>query len=120
MLTKAFQEQWAAALESGKYRQGMGQLRDGDDKFCCLGVAVDLAVPDSWSRPSDHGGGWMSIVKGHEPRGGYIPHPVARELGITQMDQDTLSRLNDDADEDGNVNKFADIAKHIRGMPTRD
>lgn len=119
MLTKAFQEQWAAALESGKYRQGMGQLRDRDNKFCCLGVAVDLAVPDSWIRSSD-GGGWMSIVKGHEPRGGYVPHPVACELGITQIDQDVLSRLNDDADEDGMVNSFVVIAKHIRGMPTRD
>ncbi len=32
---------WVAALRSGKYRQGMGQLHY-EFKFCCLGVACDL------------------------------------------------------------------------------
>ncbi len=31
----------AEALESGKYEQCTGRLRDGD-KFCCLGVATEL------------------------------------------------------------------------------
>ncbi len=40
------QREWnkklVAALRSGEYRQGQRKLRDGD-KFCCLGVATDLA-----------------------------------------------------------------------------
>jgi hypothetical protein len=32
---------WVAALKSDKYKQGKGQLRQGDT-FCCLGVACDL------------------------------------------------------------------------------
>lgn len=32
---------WIAALRSGTYKQGMGQLKNGD-AYCCLGVACDL------------------------------------------------------------------------------
>lgn len=36
-------KKWVAALRSGKYKQTQGQLRS-DDKYCCLGVACDLAM----------------------------------------------------------------------------
>ena len=41
------QEEWLQALESGKYEQGIGRLHttstvQGQDAFCCLGVACDL------------------------------------------------------------------------------
>ena len=36
--------QWVAALRSGEYKQGRGQLRNTDDEYCCLGVLCDLAV----------------------------------------------------------------------------
>lgn len=36
-------KKWVAALRSGNYRQGMGQLCS-DDGYCCLGVACDVAV----------------------------------------------------------------------------
>lgn len=40
--------QWVAALRSGEYRQGTGELHalheDGSESFCCLGVLCDLAV----------------------------------------------------------------------------
>lgn len=35
-------ERFYRALESGKYKQGRGQLRQGE-AFCCLGVACDIA-----------------------------------------------------------------------------
>jgi hypothetical protein len=41
-------KKWIAALRSGKYKQGQFRLHTIDDngtsKFCCLGVACDLAV----------------------------------------------------------------------------
>jgi hypothetical protein len=40
-------ESWIEALESGKYQQGTGQLRNGDC-FCCLGVACDLSDAGQW------------------------------------------------------------------------
>lgn len=33
-----------AALRSGEYEQGRSKLRSPDDRFCCLGVASDLAA----------------------------------------------------------------------------
>ena len=40
---KANRKKWVAALRSGKYKQGKGQLYDNlDEKYCCLGVACDL------------------------------------------------------------------------------
>lgn len=36
------QTKWIKALESGKYKQGHFKLNDGNNKFCCLGVACDL------------------------------------------------------------------------------
>lgn len=39
------QRKWVKALRSGEYEQGEGQLQKGD-KFCCLGVAADVARKD--------------------------------------------------------------------------
>ena len=33
---------WVAALRSGDYVQGTGQLRTADNKFCCYGVLCNL------------------------------------------------------------------------------
>lgn len=41
---------WTEALESGEYKQGEGYLRkrnpDGEETFCCLGVACEVAIKD--------------------------------------------------------------------------
>jgi hypothetical protein len=51
---------WIDALRSGKFEQGQGNLasRDGEVvKYCCLGVACEVAVKDGldlegrWGRP---------------------------------------------------------------------
>lgn len=39
--------QWLAALRSGEFKQGQRALRaerDGETRYCCLGVLCDLAV----------------------------------------------------------------------------
>jgi hypothetical protein len=41
-----------SALRSGKYKQGIGMLRPGDDCYCCLGVACDISKLFRW-RPLD-------------------------------------------------------------------
>lgn len=41
-LPKEFATKWVEALRSRKYRQGNGQLKV-NDKYCCLGVACELA-----------------------------------------------------------------------------
>lgn len=40
-MNKDVKEKWVTALRSGKYKQGQGCLRRGDD-HCCLGVLQDL------------------------------------------------------------------------------
>jgi len=42
-------KEWTEALRSGKYKQGRGELRKTSpegDKFCCLGVKMDLEGGD--------------------------------------------------------------------------
>lgn len=42
---------WLPALRSGKYQQGVGNLRrhtDFTDTYCCLGVGCDLWDPSRW------------------------------------------------------------------------
>lgn len=56
VLDTTFKEEWLAALESGDYVQGIGQLRDDTDQFCCLGVACDLAVKKGL-------GQWVSVTQ---------------------------------------------------------
>ena len=41
---------WLAALRSGEYRQGEGQLRSEDGGYCCLGVLCDVIDPEGWGR----------------------------------------------------------------------
>jgi hypothetical protein len=55
-----------AALRSGEYKQTQGQLREGDDSFCCLGVLCDLHAKETgyvweeaWS--SDYPDGFMYL-----------------------------------------------------------
>lgn len=38
---KEYPKEWLLALRSGKYKQGIGQLRYGDF-YCCLGVLCDI------------------------------------------------------------------------------
>lgn len=37
---------WIEALESGKYQQGKGQLRNANGEYCCLGVLCELAAKE--------------------------------------------------------------------------
>lgn len=39
-------KKWCAALRSGKYQQGKGQLQTKDG-YCCLGVACDVFIPEN-------------------------------------------------------------------------
>lgn len=43
-LDPIYKEQWIKALRSGEYEQGKGQLKDGANKFCCLGVLQQIVM----------------------------------------------------------------------------
>lgn len=44
MPNKANLRRWVSALRSGQYQQGQSYMRSEDNKYCCLGVAMDLAI----------------------------------------------------------------------------
>jgi hypothetical protein len=53
--------QWVRALKSGAYEQGAGYMRTQDNKYCCLGVAIDIALANgcqvngniAWGKTAD-------------------------------------------------------------------
>ena len=55
-MTPELASKWADALESGKYKQCTGLLRQGD-QFCCLGVLSEIICcpnyPDTVNYPVD-------------------------------------------------------------------
>ena len=74
------------ALKSGRYKQCAGQLRD-NDKFCLLGVAVDLFGEGHW-----FGNGYQA----DEYRTTKYPdYRSVLKLGLTRDDQDYMVKLND-------------------------
>lgn len=84
-MNKAIKTRWVRALRSGKYKQGTGQLRTADNKFCCLGVLTDLYIKHD---PS--GGGWSerNVSKGgyeYEGEGDVLPARVRDWAGLGEV-----------------------------------
>lgn len=96
-------KKWVAALRGGEYRQGFGQLvKNG--RYCCLGVACEIAMRDGVELPSD----WRSWCN--------LPYEPLRWVGLwTSFGDDiegrSLSSLNDSG------KTFAEIADIIESEP---
>jgi hypothetical protein len=45
-MNKEIKARWLAALRSGEYEQGQGQLVSEEGHYCCLGVLCDLHSKD--------------------------------------------------------------------------
>ena len=77
---------WTAALRSGDYQQGRGELRSTEgetEQFCCLGVACEIAAKEGVTERE--GGGYAAGLDGQEyVTGSCLPPAVADWLGITQ------------------------------------
>lgn len=84
---------WIAALRSGEYQQGRGQLHTRD-RFCCLGVLCDIADKNAWTG-SQHE--WFN----HEEMT-MLPDSVQEWAGLTTDDPKlgdaTCIALNDGLD----------------------
>jgi hypothetical protein len=99
---------WIAALESGKYKQANGQLRDNwsGDAYCCLGVLCKISPEfgkfdhEAFMVKKKLGGGLESFSP---------PSLVNKSVGLSKSTINTVIRMND---EDGK--NFEDIAKHLR------
>lgn len=46
-LPKAFVKKWVKALRSGKFKKGRYKLKNENNEYCCLGVAVSICGFDN-------------------------------------------------------------------------
>lgn len=78
---------WIEALRSGKYKQGLGQLRNHDDEFCCLGVLCDISGLGVWTKTR------FSYQTPSDDQKWYLPSEVSNWAKIGETI--TLIGLND-------------------------
>lgn len=112
---KHFRLKWLEALESGRYKQAQGQLREAkmDKKsygYCCLGVLSNLAAKDGvgeWE-PSYGGECRYFVLDGHTDDMNIV-EPLAYVVGLPTKLRDRLVTMNDDEDK-----SFKEIAAHLR------
>lgn len=107
---------WVTALRSGKYQQGQGALlRNG--KYCCLGVACEVAIA--------HGVPISRVLRGGDTlfggAGEQLPGIVRDWLGLVNMNgvyvEDDFSPRALYADNDHCWKSFAQIADIIESNP---
>jgi hypothetical protein len=91
---------WIAELRSGKYKQGVGTLRNLNDEYCCLGVGCNVLDPYQWHEGSNRYN-YSYLDKS-------LDHWLLESLGLTNSDQDTLIAMNDTQRKN-----FYAIADHI-------
>ncbi len=88
--------EWVAELRSGKREQGQKKLRDDDDRFCCLGVLMDVVHKGDWyvRDVSACSGGLLNLT----------------ELRRVKLEDDAQTRL---AAKNDNGETFLEIADWI-------
>lgn len=72
-------KKWVEAIRSGDYKQGRGQLADGEGKFCCLGVACDLYAKEHPDFPTTYA---EMVYYGAFEDYGELPEEVQKWLGL--------------------------------------
>jgi hypothetical protein len=94
-------KKWIKALRSGDYEQAKSYLhRRADhenpvDRFCCLGVACDLAVKDGVDIKKETWGSNNYAVVGYDGAQGTLPYKVIDWLGFS-VKADGSGVINDD------------------------
>lgn len=116
------QLKWIEALESGEYKQGKGQLRDGD-QYCCLGVACDV-----YDKATDQSGesGWINKPMGPHDNSyvyRYGKHTLTTQLSYPHgADLAEIFGINDSVEEsvmtmnDVDNKNFIEIAAYLREL----
>lgn len=107
-------EEWAKALESGKYQQGSHKLRktgaeSGKDMWCCLGVLCDMfPLGGRWELDGDRR--WYHFKSGADKVVNWPPLSIIKTAGLTVEEINTLASLNDQG------YSFVQIADYIRSV----
>ena len=107
MINKTHIRAWVKALRSGKYRRGtsyLAQRESGRWKYCCLGVACEVA-----RIPASQGVDDCSWIKhyGEYPNSRFLPTEAMDFFGLSTGNPARLADLNDEGWS------FRRIASHI-------
>jgi hypothetical protein len=101
-MKQGLKKKWVAALRSGKYRQGIGELWVGDNSYCCLGVLCRVAGMTNNQIEK------LKVIDEGEEIGNYLLTPeLLKKFDLTQKQQKGAAAMND------NDKSFEYIAKHI-------
>lgn len=99
-MDKKVQKEWVKALQSDDYEQGFGNLCKtvlGADKFCCLGVLIDIAYDGDWHERGSQDGDVKAW--GIKSRDGmktcYPPAEFLESVGLSAADAERLASMND-------------------------
>ena len=86
-MNKLIKDQWVAALRSGDYIQGHGELMNNDlaseTTHCCLGVLTDLYI-------KEHNSSWSSVRNGS-----ILPAKVAAWSGLDHFKKVLIGNNNE-------------------------
>lgn len=96
------QARWIAALRSGKYQQGEWRLRSNTDRFCCLGVACDVADSAKWKLSRDE------TCYSFQDQSTCLPESLRNEVGLTVSLESDLITMND-----RDAKSFIEIADYL-------
>ena len=103
---------WVAALRSGKYAQGKNLLRTATGRFCCLGVACELAAEAGVIASFTDGG------YGIEHENKVLPEQVINWLGLRNdagyYGGNSLAQMNDSGATFDNIADL--IEREPRGL----
>ena len=78
MKMNEFEEKLVEALESGRYEQTRGALKEADrQKFCCLGVACEISEMGKWETTVHKDTSY--VVDNNEMY--LLPYPVFNKIG---------------------------------------
>lgn len=95
-MKKEIADRWVAALRSGKYKQGKGELHDKvNNTYCCLGVLCEI---EGIKSSLDY------LIESKE-------NPLISDSGYIQSLDYPLSTLNDgyESDESLTFDEIADV-----------
>lgn len=118
-MNQEIKNKWVDALLSGKYKQGMGMLRNRNNKFCCLGVLCDLYSKETGTQ-------WQNGPTGYRMHGvdDILPPEVAawadcdRSPAVIAHYVDKRGKTKDQNQTLGDINdfgvRFATTAKYIK------
>jgi hypothetical protein len=97
-------QKWVEALRSGKYQQGQGILKGGNE-YCCLGVLCEVMGATFYSGSPVLLSNSQTLKRSSGDE--LLNRNALQIVGMTERDQDMVAKMNDGG------KSFANIADHI-------